>query len=248
MGCLAIVFIIVMTLLGGAEFVAVPPVTETPLPPAQRMVYNVPPNATTADLEATVAILNARLNALGISPDVRIATSDRTTIDVFLPESDTIYEVVYQLAHQGYFELVDFAGKNPNTYAVSLILTTGQQRQHGVHADATPNPNSRALTTILDSSDVVSAEAFQLDNGAWAVQIDFNRAGASALESYTSAHYGEPLGVVLDRQLLAAPPLETTLSSGIVLDLGFPENDARYLAAILDSGTLPIAITFDPLS
>jgi SecD/SecF fusion protein len=98
---------------------------------------------------------------------------------------------------------------------------------------------------------LVSAKTVRDDRGKPAIEVSFSREGARRLHALTSRNKPDPakpgvyrqLGIVLDKQLLSAPRIMTSISNRAMISGGkMSERDAEDIVAILDQGTLPYEI------
>jgi preprotein translocase subunit SecD len=99
----------------------------------------------------------------------------------------------------------------------------------------------------LDGGSITRASPGQGGAGS-ELLIDFDRAGARALEDLTAAHVGDKVAIVLDERVVTAPiVLEPTPGGRMALALGpDPEGsrDAEELAIVLAGGALPTAVVW----
>jgi preprotein translocase subunit SecD len=105
---------------------------------------------------------------------------------------------------------------------------------------------------ILSGSEVASAKAtYDTANGAgWTVLLDFTSAGAKKFADATGqlAQNQTPqneFAIVVDGAVVSAPSVAQELTGGTAQISGsFTEKEARNLAAKLNSGALPVTLTF----
>lgn len=254
MGCLLIILLIVGALFGGTSPANPnPPIIDyDPLPtPSELAVFAAPSGATSEELLSAVLVIEARLNALGIVPDVTLYEGNAPEIHVLLPGGDDLPATLDLIQQRGYLELVDLSGKNPADYEGVQLWTTGQAAQ----TDVIPNDtltypvSDEPFTTILDSDAIATAELYADPNlGSWGVLIELTRDGTATLAEFTAAHIGEPLAIVLDGEVLSIPIIQSVISDEAVIQGDFTEQEARYLAAQIGSGALPIPMTLSRLS
>ncbi|MBI4122917.1 MAG: protein translocase subunit SecD [Parcubacteria group bacterium] len=76
------------------------------------------------------------------------------------------------------------------------------------------------------------------------IQLEFNDEGAKLFEQVTSRNVGKPLAIFLDYQILQAPIVQETISSGNAQISGsFTPQEARQLVRELNAGALPVPIS-----
>jgi len=73
--------------------------------------------------------------------------------------------------------------------------------------------------------------------------VRFGEDGSHLLEALTRALTGYPFGVFLDGKLIAAPRIMRPITNGSAVVSGIGLEEARILAAELNSGPLPVSLT-----
>ena len=95
------------------------------------------------------------------------------------------------------------------------------------------------------------------ERGGPAVNFTFNTQGARRFQQLTSKNKpNQPprvpaaiLGIVLDKRLLSAPSIETTIySSGQISGRNMREEEVDYIVSILQEGKLPLELDKEPIS
>jgi preprotein translocase subunit SecD len=96
------------------------------------------------------------------------------------------------------------------------------------------------VSTPLNGSDIVYAQATMRSNNDWVVEIDFSEAGGQKMAQLTKTLEGQPLGIFLDDLLVSAPQINTPITNGVAVIQGaFNQAEAQLLALKLNSGKLP---------
>ncbi len=102
----------------------------------------------------------------------------------------------------------------------------------------------------LSGADVDKATSdFDKNGGGWIVDLDFTAAGGRKFADVTGtlAQQVSPanrFAMLLDGSVLSAPSVESAISGGQAQITGnFTQRSARELAALIDSGTLPVTLT-----
>ena len=91
-----------------------------------------------------------------------------------------------------------------------------------------------------------------IEPGSWdisnntALAVQFTDEGSRLLERVTGELTGYPLGVFVDGQLIGAPRIQRTITSGRPLISGFTEVEARIRRAQLNAGPLPLDLSEEP--
>lgn len=94
------------------------------------------------------------------------------------------------------------------------------------------------------------------DRGGPAVNFTFNTQGSRRFAQLTSKNKPNAatgarryLGIVLDKRLLSAPSIETTIySSGQISGRNMKEDEVDYIVSILQEGKLPLELEKEPIS
>ncbi len=94
------------------------------------------------------------------------------------------------------------------------------------------------------------------ERGGPAVNFTFNTQGARRFQQLTSKNKPNAatgarryLGIVLDKRLLSAPSIETTIfSSGQISGRNMSEDEVDYVVSILQEGKLPLELEKEPIS
>ncbi len=87
------------------------------------------------------------------------------------------------------------------------------------------------------------------------VNFSFNSQGAALFGTLTSQNLPDPanrltsrLGILLDDVLLSAPTIRSTISSDGQITGSFKQADVEFLVGVLNAGSLPAALSKDPIS
>lgn len=178
-------------------------------------------------LEDASAVLTKRLAAAGIAGRADVS-EDRARIALSLKDEKDVEVVKGLVSRVGALALVN-VGDSP----VPEGTTLGE--------DVTP---------ILSSKDVASA-ALTLDQfGNPQVRVSFTPAGAQTLAEFTQAAVGHYLAIAVDGRVLTAPRIQTPITDGqaVITSPGLPVDAALLLAALLNSGPLPLALQVESVA
>ena len=98
---------------------------------------------------------------------------------------------------------------------------------------------------VVTGDDLVDAQPSFDQNGRPAVSFRFDTTGARKFGVYTGAHVGEPFAIVLDKQVISAPTIQTAITGGSGIITGnFAVETSTNLAVLLRAGALPAAMSF----
>jgi len=83
---------------------------------------------------------------------------------------------------------------------------------------------------LVTNNDVVQARVVE-NRGTFGVDLTFSPEGAARMQIATSSHYGEPLAIIVNGELLSAPIVRDTISSHLLIAAGLTRNEALRIAA-----------------
>lgn len=98
---------------------------------------------------------------------------------------------------------------------------------------------------------LTDADAEREQNGEKAVGFAFDPQGADYFGELTAANIGKPMAIVLDNKVISAPVINSKISSrGIITggQNGFTDSEQEYLVSTLKGGSLPAALSDEPIS
>jgi preprotein translocase subunit SecD len=99
--------------------------------------------------------------------------------------------------------------------------------------------------TIMTGADLkqVGVSTTRGSAGGYEVSFELTSNGAQIFSQFTSAHVGQALAIVLDKQVISAPRIDQAITSGRgVITGNFDLQSANGLAVQLRSGSLPIPL------
>lgn len=121
----------------------------------------------------------------------------------------------------------------------------------GAGNEVVPSLDEEGVYYILESAHVVSGEELvdaqpSFDqNGRPAVSFRFNPAGARKFGDYTADNIGSPFAIVLDREVISAPVIQSHIAGGSGIITGnFSVEESTNLAVLLRAGALPAGLEF----
>ncbi|HNO30585.1 MAG TPA: protein translocase subunit SecD [Anaerolineales bacterium] len=202
--------------------------------PADRVV-------TAEEMANARSILENRANGLGVSEVVMQVAGNRRIVAEF-PGVSNPEEVVSSLKQTALLEFVDM-GSTP--VAEGTIIQTDFASGG---AAPTPDPNAPAdapivYHTVMTGTALDTASATQSTTGQYAISFTLNSEGTDVFGQYTSNNIGKYLAIVLDKQVISVPVIQSAITSGSGQISGnFTLDSANTLAVQLRSGALPIPI------
>jgi preprotein translocase subunit SecD len=99
------------------------------------------------------------------------------------------------------------------------------------------------LHTVMTGSDLKNVGVQTNTGGGYVVAFELNAEGTQIFKDFTSAHVGQILGIVLDKEVISAPSINTAITQGKgVIEGKFTSDEANNLAVKLKYGSLPIPL------
>ncbi len=193
---------------------------------------------TAEELENAKNILLNRANLLGVSEITMQTAGDRRIVAEF-PGVTNPEEVVATLKKTALLEFVDM-GTAP------LPEGTIIETDFGTGTTATlPTDGSVPVIyhTVMTGADLESAAVSRTQVGQYQIAFTLTSEGSQIFGDHTSTHVGQYLAIVLDKQIISAPRIDSAITGGQgVVSGNFTQQDAQNLAVQLRSGALPIPI------
>jgi preprotein translocase subunit SecD len=170
---------------------------------------------TAEDLDTAKQIIENRTNGLGVSEVVFQVAGDRRILGEF-PGITNTDEVIATLKETGQLEFVDFGDTTlpPGTviktdYGLSPdALTTSDETTDGAE-----DPTTKVWHTIL-TGDQIDNVNVELRNGVYEVVFSLKADGAKIFADHTSKNVNKILAIVLDKQVVSTPSINTPITEG----------------------------------
>jgi preprotein translocase subunit SecD len=222
-------------------------------------------------MDVARTILENRTNAFGVSENSIQLAGERRIVGEFpgLEDSDAVLSIIQQ---QGLLEFVDF-GTTPQLegtiiqtdYGTTGSTSTGtatpaptstssptpaSTETSGATPEATPTDTETPAAAIIyhtvmtgaDLKTVSVTTESQISNQP-VVAFELSDKGSTIFSEYTTAHQGEYLGIVLDKQVISSPQVDEPITSGSgIIRGGFTYDSANALAIQLRYGSLPVPL------
>jgi preprotein translocase subunit SecD len=199
-------------------------------------------------------IIENRVNGLGVTePVIQVAGTRRILVE--LPGIGDPEEAVETIKETGLLEFVEM----PDLTSQEIILLQGQtiMTDFETSLESTSDASADASTEDTTSSDILSnvyktvmtgavledAGVSRSQTGQLNVAFTLTEEGTEQFGDYTSAHVGDYLAIVLDKQVLSIPRIESAITQGQGSITGdFTYEEANNLAIQLRYGALPIPL------
>ena len=189
------------------------------------------------DMQTATTIVQSRVNALG-SSEATVQQQGSSSILVQIPgatDASSTVDAIGQTGHLEFVKLEDIG--DAEALAKLQAGTKNVKLEEGTY------------TAFLDGSSVTKTEVSQSssDMGTYVVNVTFDSAGAQTFADVTRAlapTKGQ-IAIVLDGVVNSAPTVQSEITGGQVSISGsFSADEANSLKTVLDSGSLPVTLTY----
>ncbi len=206
-------------------------------------------------LETARVIIENRVNGLGVVEPLVQTQGDRRII-VELPGIEDEELAIATIRETGLLEFVD-VGYAPREIDAVLktdylmggetlpeptapITTTEAVTDTGQVA---PTPEETVYHTVMAGTHLETAYAARDELGALEIHFELDDEGAEVFGAYTADHVNQFMCIVLDKQVISCPRIQTAIPDGRVRITGnFTLEEARKLAVQLRYGALPVPL------
>jgi preprotein translocase subunit SecD len=191
---------------------------------------------TSEDLLNAKNILQNRANALGVSEIVMQTAGDRRIVAEF-PGVTNPEEVVAALKQTALLEFVDM-GTTPVPEGTLIQTDFGIE-----NAPATTESGETIYHTVMTGAGLQTASVSRGETGEYVISFILKSDSTDVFGEYTTSHQQQYLAIVLDKQVISAPIIQSPITDGQGQISGnFTQETAQTLAVQLRSGALPIPI------
>lgn len=189
-------------------------------------------------LNQTIEVLRRRIDELGVvQPTIAKVGNDRVLVE--LPGVLDIQRAKSLLGKTATLEL-------------SLVISHGTkeslEKMVNPNAKLVPDLNGRwyliESSPIISGSDLKTAYTSSDEFGMPAVAFELNPDASSRFAQLTSKNIGRELAIVLDGKIMSAPVIKSRISDRGQISGNFTPDEAKELAIVLRSGSLPTKIEF----
>jgi preprotein translocase subunit SecD len=209
-------------------------------------------------LEGTRQTIERRVNALGVSEPL-IQTRGDNQIIVELPGVDDPQEAVDILQRTALLEIIDPQGMYlpPGTIvdttlgpasdrvaqtAATPLATPGLATPVATPVAAVETPSGPVYRTVISGADLKTAYVTTGNTGMTQV-VGFELQGDATgrFFEYTSGHLGQPMSIVVDKQVISSPTINGAISSQGIIE-GVPPDQVDDLVIQLKAGALAVPL------
>ncbi len=215
---------------------------------------------TRADIERAKVIVDRRVNGLGLSEAVVQITQDNRRIVVELPGADDPQTALASLKQTGLLEFVAMGttplevGTTIYTDCINPALVDCGNPTGSIPVPAPTVTPTFSLTptepipgpfhTVMSGVAIADATVGTVSQlGELGVNFRLTGDGAQIFSTFTAAHVGETLAIVVDKQVISAPRIDNAITDGQgVITGNFSQDSANQLANNLRYGALPVPL------
>jgi len=197
---------------------------------------------TTDDMDRADLIIGNRVNKLGAS-ETSIQRQGSDSLLVQIPGVKSADQALRIIDETGKLEFVDVSSL-PSTTVAAI---NDWQGKGSPRASAPKLPDNLKYTAVVSGDSIKNATVNQQTSGTSAGQIavtlSMDSKGTKEWADYTSTHVGKQVAIVLDGVVQSAPVINEPILTGDTEISGkFTVDDAKYLATVLQSGSLPVKL------
>ncbi|MDQ3781128.1 MAG: protein translocase subunit SecD [Chloroflexota bacterium] len=218
-------------------------------------------------LEGTRATLERRVNALGVSePLIQVRGGDQIIVE--LPGVDDPQEAVEILQETALLEIINTNGQflPEGTFVNTSLGSADQARAAALGtplagspvggspvageatpvaspaADAAETPTGPVYETIISGADLADAFITTGQTGfGTVVGFRLRSEAADTFFEFTSSHLGQPMSIVIDKQVISSPSINGAISNEGVIE-GVPPDQVDDLVVQLKAGALAVPL------
>ena len=224
------------------------------------VILTAPPGTPSPVVDRALETIRERVDRLGVAePD--ITRQGEANIQVQIPraggrDQQRLLDLIGRTARLEFREVLETITPGTPNYDKTTVTKGDPQDQEVVFpASDTPQGEdpvlSRMSKVLLTGDAITEARATFLDpvsaptgsTAGWRVSFQLDSEGADRFARITERLTGKQLAIVLDRQVESAPNVNDAITGGSGEITGsFTEAEAKDLAVVLQSGSLPVEL------
>jgi len=207
---------------------------------------DMPAGSTVSDDDMNVArrIVENRVNGLGVEEAVVQRVGERRIV-VEIPGVEDPEQAIATIKQTGQLEFVDMSSisvEEAQAMTGAKIATDygggGQPESSGVMTTT-----QTVWPTVMTGKILKNAYVTTNQLGKYEVAFELTSEGSQQFATYTRQHIGTVLAIVLDKQVISAPRIDSAITEGRgVITGAFTQEEANSLAVQLRYGALPIPL------
>jgi preprotein translocase subunit SecD len=200
-------------------------------------------------MRTATTIVENRVNGLGVEEAVVQQAGDRRVV-VEIPGIEDPEDAIATIRETGLLEFVHM-GFNPLPEGTLVQTdfgkdTTSEQMPPPTEEVVDPEgffAFDEELHTVMTGAAIRTVNVATDELGRYVIQFTLTPEGSRTFADYTSQNIGQFLGIVLDKQVISAPRVESAITEGSgIISGSFTLESANSLAVQLRYGALPIPL------
>jgi protein-export membrane protein SecD len=189
--------------------------------------------ATDEQLELARAIIERRVNGLGVNESLVQTGKDR--IIVALPGVDDPDAAIETLRGTGQLEFVDL-GSNPEGLGAGDKINTTNGPAEGAASD-------KVYPTIMTGDKLKNVDVRRDPNTQKPyIAFELTKEGSEIFGKYSGENIGNYLAIVMDKTILSAPVIRAKITDAGIIEGDFTVEEAQNLAIQMKYGALPVPL------
>jgi preprotein translocase subunit SecD len=205
-------------------------------------------------MDAAKIIVKNRVDALGVAEPLVQSQGERRII-VELPGVQDPELAIATIRETGLLEFVNVGNTflPPDTVVATTfggtatpteeMSPTAEITETATVTPTTPVPPEQVYSTVMTGKELDTVNVALDQYGKPEIQFSLKPEGASTFATFTSQNVGMFLCIVLDKQVISCPRIQTAITEGRARITGeFTLEEARSLAIQLRYGALPIPL------
>jgi preprotein translocase subunit SecD len=200
-------------------------------------------------MDAAVGVVENRVNGLGLTEAVVQRAGDRRIV-VELPGETDPEKALSTIQQTGLLEFIDMSVVTEeeafNLIGQAVNTNFGQSPEDLQNTENITGTQSVAPTfnTIMTGADLKTVNVQKNPTtGQYEIGFELSSEGGKTFSDFTSAHVGDILAIVVDKQVISTPRINQAITSGSgIISGNFDYESANNLAIQLRYGSLPIPL------
>jgi protein-export membrane protein SecD len=189
-------------------------------------------------------IISQRVNALGVAEPLIQIDGDRRII-IELPGIENPEQAIELIQGTALLEFIDTGTQSlPEGTCVRTSMNTGPSPCELNEVGQTIS-QPQTYETVLTGAGLESATVQSDTFNNYLVAFDLESEASEIFEQFTATHQGQFLTIVLDKQVISSPRIESTIRDAGSITGDFTLEEAQNLALQLQFGSLPIPLRIE---
>jgi preprotein translocase subunit SecD len=203
-------------------------------------------NPTAAEMETARAIVENRTNALGVSENLIQVAGERRIVGEFpgAEDSQAILDIIQQTGQLEFVDTGTFRPEEGTILQTDVATGSSNNPTPTPSEDGTASPEAQTVYhTIMTGTDISGVNVGLDTTGQPAIDFTLSPEGTDIFAQHTAANVGRILTITLDKRVISAPSISTSIPDGQGQITGsFTADSANALAVQLRYGSLPIPL------